>query len=123
MMRPDRDELARRAAAADEKLRAISRRADQVRELVFERLSAGLPIVRLDLYGTAPTNFHAEAYFATAREAVRLNTSDIRSQIETAILSVLGEVDPSATNPEVRIEIDSVERLERRDEGFFNKFR
>ena len=122
-MRPSKQEMRKRADAADEKLRLVARRADAVREGAFNRISAKLPVARLDLYGTPPTTFHAVIYFERTSEVPAFDNAATRAIVETEIKAALPDVDPDADEPEIRIDIDSIERMEATGEGYFAKFR
>jgi hypothetical protein len=122
-MRPSKDELRKRADAADEKFRRVSRRTALVRQLAFEGLSQALPVERLDLYGNLPAKFHAVVYFKSIAEVGTFDTGQTRSLVTTEIEAALKKVDPDASELEVVTDIDSIERMEASKEGYFDKFR
>jgi hypothetical protein len=122
-MRPSKDELRKRADAADEKFRRVSRRTALVRQLAFEGLSQALPVERLDLYGNLPAKFHAVVYFKSIAEVGTFDTGQTRSLVTTEIEGALKKVDPDASELEVVTDIDSIERMEASKEGYFDKFR
>ena len=122
-MRPTNQELQERAQAADQRLRQVARRSETVRQLAFDRLSAKLPIERLDLYGNLPNAFHGVVYFKSSSEAATFDNASSRKIVDAEIRGALTEVDPKAGEPEIKIDIDSIERMEATQEGYFKKFR